>query len=137
MVKIFMLILNYLSSAVHSYLSDNIDTEIQSFEVSHSQESSWHNLTNQVTTQIQIFQRFQLLKVSLAYSLKLNLEKNNITYQCHAQFKRWHYLTLTKFFKTFSYVSGRKGTFINDVTQLGGRVVFGWHKYRSVVNIST
>ena len=76
MVKMYMLILHYLGSVVHSYLSDNIDTEIQSFEVSHSQESSWHNLSNQVATQIQIFQRFQLLKISLADSLKFNLEKN-------------------------------------------------------------
>jgi hypothetical protein len=55
--------------ATCSYFSDNVDTEIQPFEIRHCQECSRHDFSDQVSTQIQILERLQVLKIAITNRL--------------------------------------------------------------------
>ncbi len=53
------------------YLSDHVDAEVQTLEVGHGEEGGGHDLTDQVPAQVQIFERFQMLQITLFDRLEL------------------------------------------------------------------
>ena len=53
-----------------SHLSDNVNAEIQALEIAHTKESTRHDLSNQITAQIDVFQRGESLQVDIFYGLK-------------------------------------------------------------------
>ena len=59
-----------LDKVSSSHLSDNVNAEIQSLEIAHTKESTRHDLSNQVTAQIDVFQRGESLQVDFFYGLK-------------------------------------------------------------------
>ena len=74
--------MSFLASKLYivssSHLSDNVNAEIQALEVAHTKESTRHDLSNQITAQIDVFQRRESLQVDIFYGLekKKTGEKN-------------------------------------------------------------
>ena len=66
--------MSFLASKLYivlsSYLSDNVNAEIQALEIAHTKESTRHDLSNQITAQIDVFQRGESLQVDIFYGLK-------------------------------------------------------------------
>ena len=59
-----------LHSIIWSHLSDNVNAEIQALEIAHTKESTRHDLSNQITAQIDVFQRGESLQVDIFYGLE-------------------------------------------------------------------
>ena len=72
-----------------SHLSDNVNAEIQALEIAHTKESTRHDLSNQITAQIDVFQRGESLQVDIFYGLKKEGRRKKIS----IQFKIVRFLT--------------------------------------------
>ena len=61
------------------YLSDVVYAKVESLDVGHPEESSGHNLANQITTQVNVFQRSQTLQVNFFDGLKEKKKNASLT----------------------------------------------------------
>ena len=53
-----------------SYLSDDVDAEVQALEVGHRQEGGRKDLADQVPAQVKVLQRLEVLQVALSDGLE-------------------------------------------------------------------
>ena len=85
--------MSFLASKLYivssSHLSDNVNAEIQALEIAHTKESTRHDLSNQITAQIDVFQRGESLQVDIFYGLKKRRREKKIS----IQFKIVRFLT--------------------------------------------
>ena len=84
--------MSFLASKLYivssSHLSDNVNAEIQALEIAHTKESTRHDLSNQITAQIDVFQRGESLQVDIFYGLKKEGRRTKIS----IQFKKGSFL---------------------------------------------